>query len=959
MASSSLTWTCLAGDAHVGVLARMLKSILVRPGGPSCSEVVIGWNGENHEGFAGAIEDALGSMAGIADFPPDNGRDVLFHWKGRVNFIVFRQAWTGDFARARNETLVRATSTWVGYIDCDDQFLLPDDPRVRAALDDEPLGPVAPVPFVGTLEDILGRLPGHINVVKCPYSYVLAPVTGKPLLRKRRPRIVRRDPYWSWIETVHEVYRHALDREVPAWLPGLVLVHDPPQTQQERGQRNFEILKEQLASLPDGKPVTSMQSYGLACQAFDAGAFKHAVQLYTEAADLSADHEQRLLNLSMACRVLLETDHPREAGEKALKAIETAPARPEGYLIACEAEFALRRYAKCVQWYETGGKLPLPNAAMIDDRIERCMRPVRHAGVAYLRMGRYAEALEVAEAALKLTPEPFAEQMASWARIELRRGAIEEAVRGVTDTLVKEGFPLSARRVVRALSGVLHGGKLEATVAAEVETQMENRGLQPISPESPVGVWLAGTAGYDVALTLPLDATDDPLAVLASLAEGAKGAVHFCVTDPAAGDEYAVAMRADALPAPQVLALAETIGAVEELSLIEGGFLGCRVVPPRGPAWVPDFTFWCPRFMESWGPWRLLRDGTGGSEEAVIYLANELAARGYNVQVFAPLDTKAQRGVHVQQRVRWYTLEALDTLTPIPGISIACRAPDAIGLPCFDLDRLYLWHQDAGYRSGWTAARATAIRNLFVSKWQRASLLKQVGLTPKAPESLSDDFGLICGDAIPASAGDWGTVERRPLDCAYLSSPLRGLGNLLDLWPDLIRAVPEARLHVFYGWETAPPELRALRERMMLDVQKGGPTVIWRGRLPQRELEVELPKFGAWLYPCGFPEGFCIAGVRATAAGCVPVYRQVAAMAEIQYPSPFAVGEVDWLRGGRVEFLDAAIAALRASRDGTFDREAARAWALERTWDRVADAIELDLARRGIVPGCRKAVLDR
>lgn len=953
-----LTWTCIIGDAHVGVLARMLKSLVERPGGPSCSEIVIGWNGKDDAAFAAALKEVLPKSAPSMDADPDYAYvDLYTDEAGRECTVrFFRQQWTGNFGQARNETLARASMEWVGYIDGDDTLLLPSDPRVRESLDDEPIATVAPVPLVGTLESILDRLPKHINVVKCPYHYVLAP-NGKPLLRKRRPRFVRRDPYWTWVNEVHEVYRHALDREIACWLPGTVLAHDPPQTQRERGERNFKILETQLASLPDGKPVSSMQGYGLACQAFDNGRLMDAVTFFQEAADRSGDHEERLLNVSMASRTLLELGRYMEAGEKALKAIECAPERPEGYLLASEAEFRLRRYPRCVQWYEVGGKLPLPNAAMIDDRVERCMRPVRYAGVAYARLGQPEKAIEVAEIALGISPEPFAERLVESCRVELRRQKIERRVQETADLLIKGGFPLAAKRVARATSNVLFGGKVEDTINTRVSEALA-RELTGIDPESSAGKWLAALDVKDSTLGVPLDGLDDPQEALQELAKNALPGygLAFCVTDPQRGDDYALSLRADSIPAPQVLRLAESIGKVEELSLLDG-FLACRVVPSSTlERWEPDFTFWCPRFMEAWGPWRLLRDGTGGSEESVVYLANELAARGYNVQVFAPLDVALHRGAHVQQGVRWFPLEAFDPIKPIPGISISCRAPDAIGLPCFDLERLYIWHQDAGYNVGWTPARAQAVRGLFVSKWQRQSLLKQVGLEAENADALTDRFGVVCGDGIPASALEWGSAERDPYACAYISSPLRGLGPLLEAWPTILSAIPEAKLHVFYGWETAPPELRALREKLMLDVRKGGPSVIWRGRIPQRELEQELPKFGVLLYPCHFPEGYMIAGVRATAAGLVPVYRAVGALPEIQYPSPFAVPETAWQFGGQAEFIEAAVAGLKASVDGSYDREAAREWARGKTWDTVADALLADVLRRGLLTPSGRAI---
>ena len=68
--------------------------------------------------------------------------------------------------------------------------------------------------------------------------------------------------------------------------------------------------------------------------------------------------------------------------------------------------------------------------------------------------------------------------------------------------------------------------------------------------------------------------------------------------------------------------------------------------PPLGK-WTPDITFFCPVYAEPWGPWRIYRDGTGGSEESVVYLAKEFARRGLKVQVFAPLAPDIHLRVHI------------------------------------------------------------------------------------------------------------------------------------------------------------------------------------------------------------------------------------------------------------------------------------------------------------------------
>ena len=375
-------------------------------------------------------------------------------------------------------------------------------------------------------------------------------------------------------------------------------------------------------------------------------------------------------------------------------------------------------------------------------------------------------------------------------------------------------------------------------------------------------------------------------------------------------------------------------GEVTDLARVEDGaerlvVSRTRRVTPCYP-WTPDITFYCPVYAEPWGPWRLLRDGMGGSEESVVYLSHELAARGLNVQVYAPLD-EIHAGVHVEGSVRWRSLSALDTTREIPGISVSCRAPHALRMPCFDPERLVLWHQDAHY-PGWSPAIARAMKHIFQSRWHRDSLLVPIEVAPQEVQHV------VAGNGIPPSALGWDAAGKRdPFACAYISSPIRGLMELLDAWGEIRMAVPEATLNVFYGWESAGVG-QAYRSKMM-QIVHGSPGVTWRGRLPAAALEKVLPTMGVWTYPCASQnEGYCISGVRAAAAGLVPVYRRASALGETQYPSPFAVDEVPWTAGGKDAYVLAAVAALQASANG-FDREPLRAWAAERTWKHTADLI--------------------
>ena len=120
--------------------------------------------------------------------------------------------------------------------------------------------------------------------------------------------------------------------------------------------------------------------------------------------------------------------------------------------------------------------------------------------------------------------------------------------------------------------------------------------------------------------------------------------------------------------------------------------------------------------------------------------------------------------------------------------------------------------------------------------------------------------------------------------CIYTSSYDRGLEHLLKMWPDVLRAVPKAELHVFYGWQLFerfykdnPSSMKWMNKMKDLLTQDG---VTDHGRIPQHELEVEYAQSGVWAYPTHFGEINCISGLKAQANGCEPVVIDYAALKE-------------------------------------------------------------------------------
>ncbi len=118
----------------------------------------------------------------------------------------------------------------------------------------------------------------------------------------------------------------------------------------------------------------------------------------------------------------------------------------------------------------------------------------------------------------------------------------------------------------------------------------------------------------------------------------------------------------------------------------------------------------------------------------------------------------------------------------------------------------------------------------------------------------------------------------------YTSSYDRGVQHLLEMWPDIRKAVPDAELECFYGWQLFdkfyhdnPASMSWKAKIVELLGQEG---IIKHGRLSQPELAKEMQTCGIWAYPAHFAEINCISAIKAQAYGCEPVVVNYAALQE-------------------------------------------------------------------------------
>jgi glycosyltransferase involved in cell wall biosynthesis/2-polyprenyl-3-methyl-5-hydroxy-6-metoxy-1,4-benzoquinol methylase len=295
-------------------------------------------------------------------------------------------------------------------------------------------------------------------------------------------------------------------------------------------------------------------------------------------------------------------------------------------------------------------------------------------------------------------------------------------------------------------------------------------------------------------------------------------------------------------------------------------------------------TILAPGSPEAWSPKSFEKEGLGGSETAVIRLAEEFAGLGSSVSVYSRM---ASEGYF--NRVRYRDQERY-----VPQIHsdlfIAWRAPELIETNP-NAARSILWMHDTDCGDRLTPARAARFEGIVVlTEWHKQHMMK---LYPFVPE---EKFW-VCPNGVDVKRFEQ-SQPRNPKRVIYSSSPDRGLDIILEnIWPKVIEEVPDAELHIFYGWNNFDkyigmvPGLAEFKSKI-LNLLANSRNVVLHGRVPQDELAREMMKSGVWLYPTYFPETYCITAVEAQLAGLVPVTNDLAALAETVKTGSIIKGDV-------------------------------------------------------------------
>ena len=254
---------------------------------------------------------------------------------------------------------------------------------------------------------------------------------------------------------------------------------------------------------------------------------------------------------------------------------------------------------------------------------------------------------------------------------------------------------------------------------------------------------------------------------------------------------------------------------------------------------------------ERWSPKSIVEGGIGGSETCCIKIAEEFVKKGYKVLVFN--DCGDQAGVYNGVTYHHYTdFAEFSTMNHI-DVFISSRRPEIFGMN-IRASQKHTWVHDIWLaQDSKTRIYVEQMDSFMVlSPWHKEFFSQHHDVPEEKIWTTKNGLDL------ERFADTLKTLDKDPHRLIYSSSPDRGLDVLLNTFPKIRERVPEANLHVFYGfdnWSKAIEERGSKEQKVWRDSIIDAleqPGVHYHGRIDQTQLAQEYMKAKVWAYPTNF-----------------------------------------------------------------------------------------------------------
>ena len=286
-----------------------------------------------------------------------------------------------------------------------------------------------------------------------------------------------------------------------------------------------------------------------------------------------------------------------------------------------------------------------------------------------------------------------------------------------------------------------------------------------------------------------------------------------------------------------------------------------------------------------WNYRSMLRGALGGSERAVAYLSNELCRQGYTVYVSGSV---LKDGESVG--VKYVGLSDLPELLRTTAFhTIVCSRYISFleiygGIASWH--QFYVWAHDTHLIPYGCDLNDTAILEKWSdhidgcvcqTRWHADEYARQY-------PTLQSKIRVINNGIDAALFPPLGKKVRNRF--IYTSRTERGLSRILDLWPDILKMMPDATLVIstYVAFPCNDDERRIQARIAQLNNETPNKECIecirHLGQLNPVQLYAEMGAAEYWLYPTDWPETSCITAMEMLMSGVICLYYPVAGLTD-------------------------------------------------------------------------------
>ncbi len=662
-----------------------------------------------------------------------------------------------------------------------------------------------------------------------------------------RERLVRRSTGSCWHNPIHEVF---LPIGRGRFYEECNIKHMRHQygLQPENQHRNLKVLCKWQEREKDNKHKDPRMLFYLGMEERFIWPNK-AIDHFKEYCELSGwDEERGIAHIIMGTLYEKSGRYPEAFSDYSQAALE-ASWNPDPFFGAARVAYFKKDWEKCIEWtlkgFEIDKKTHDRKAALMFDPLDRIYRPYIYYSAALIETGRMKEAVTACEKGLIYNPE-------------------DPHLKGNKE--VAENFLSGQTKETRTMSGNV---QLKFRADEPLETP-------PIDIPNDVMIafalqmWKRSTSeGLHVKALQLLDSLPTAIGYHEKVRRAREMTLKSLEEAPNADAPKQEKKESE----PKEQAQPETTPPSpipESKPRIEVGNGKYNVIIWTGPGW------------ENWSPKSLDTTGIGGSETAAVCMARELTKIGHKVTVLSQCgDMEGQYdGVNYAHFER-----ATKHPEDFPSdIFISSRHPHVFEFP-FKYKASFVWAHDihVGHPTAKLGQQLLKVDRFFcLSNWHKEFFLETYPFLYKDRIIVTKNgIDLNYFKELPQKEGN---------KLIYSSSPDRGLERLLDLFPRIRAEVPDAELHIYYGfhnWKKMAEtfgnseELQKIKffEDLLEEKSKQG-GIVYHGRVSKPELAHAFLTAKVWPYPTWFTETYCITAIEAQAAGCVPVTTALAALPE-------------------------------------------------------------------------------